>query len=575
MRSIQVPCRRPQRRIGASRTPICLLIGLALSGACTKICHDDGFAWQQDPSCQAVDSETESTGDSEASADSSSPNSAGEDGRWCVDNDGDGFGDPTNCADVADGEAPPPGTVGNTDDCDDGDDDTYPGAAALDDVDACMKDADDDDWGDQDPPAGVAAGSDCDDDNDDTYPGAAPKDDLVACMKDADGDDWGDQSPPTGKDGQVSPGSDCDDDNPNAWVNCGTCSDGDDDGWLTDCDAYPPDHPTPDCADDDPDTFPGAAPNDDAAACMTDADGDDWGADAPTSPQATPGTDCDDANAATYKGSAPKDDPDACLQDGDDDDYGDAHPTDPDVPQGSDCNDAHSQVNPTDSVLITAPINSGDISRVDPATGSVTPIASVDVNGFNPWIPTSVAVHPVNRTVVAALAFNDRLVTMDYCGSGAPTAKPMAHKKNLCGLAFDRAGDLYGVDGQVDQLLKFNDDGSIKPGDTKPLTFEGATLNVADCGMTLDCHEDRLLLSDTATSAIYVVNTADGTTTRLAAAPQEMFGGGLAYDPVTRHALSCNQTAFYSLALDGTNDFSQLPDLESPADDLDYAPGCE
>ena len=47
----------------------------------------------------------------------------------------------------------------------------YPGAAPLDSVTACMKDVDDDDWGDESPPPGVTAGSDCDDGNPAVPPG--------------------------------------------------------------------------------------------------------------------------------------------------------------------------------------------------------------------------------------------------------------------------------------------------------------------------------------------------------------------------------------------------------------------
>lgn len=83
---------------------------------------------------------------------------------WCVDADGDGFGDAADCMMVPEDEDPPPGTVDNDDDCDDGDADTFPGAAPNDDPVACMKDADGDDWGDDTPPGTVDAGSDCDED---------------------------------------------------------------------------------------------------------------------------------------------------------------------------------------------------------------------------------------------------------------------------------------------------------------------------------------------------------------------------------------------------------------------------
>ena len=564
--------------------PVGLLFAL---GGCGKLCSDDGFAWQQDPSCLAQLSVTEATlaTASESESDTSPseptetmPTTSGAE-LYCSDKDGDGFGDPAECSDVPAGETPPPGTVPNDDDCDDASATTFPGAAPNDDAAACMADADGDDWGDSDPPGGggggdgVVPGTDCDDSSGNTFPGAAPNDDATACMKDEDGDDWGDLNPPDGGgEGGIQPGTDCDDAKLNAWSTCDTCVDSDGDGWFSNCDTYPAEFPASDCDDSDLNTFPGAAPNDDPNACMTDADGDDWGDDAPTAPDAVPGTDCDDMSAATFPGAAALDDANACMQDEDGDDHGDANPDNPKVVPGNDCNDAQSAVNPTDSVLITAPITSGDISEVDIGTGGVTPIASLDVGAFNPWIPTSLAVNPVDQSIFAALAFNDRLVTMNYCGGGAPTALPMAHKKTLCGITFDREGILYGIDGQVDQLVTFKPDGSVD--NVKPLKFEGVTLNVAECGMTYDCHQDRLLVSDSGSGGIYVVNTTDGTTTRVADVPDGTFGSGLAYEPVSKQALSCLGTSFMSIALDGNNAVTQLPDLQAPADDLDYAPAC-
>jgi hypothetical protein len=58
-----------------------------------------------------------------------------------------------------------------------------------------------------------------------------------------------------------------------------------------------------DCDDSDADTFPGAAPEDDGAACMTDADEDDYGDDAPSA-SAVAGSDCDDGDATVYPGGA-------------------------------------------------------------------------------------------------------------------------------------------------------------------------------------------------------------------------------------------------------------------------------
>jgi hypothetical protein len=569
--------------------PSVLLAGLVLAGGCGKVCSDDGFAWQQDPSCLALitgateasatedsNSATEATlGTAEAS--DSEPTTAGEGGRFCVDKDGDGFGDPGQCTEVPPGETPPDGTVEDDSDCDDGDPHTYPGAAEKDSATECMADLDEDGHGDQDPPGDGGAGepvpgSDCDDGSDSTFPGAAPKDSETACMKDEDDDDYGDDDPPAGVDGPIEAGSDCDDADAAVFDACSTCVDADMDGTFVDCEVFPPDAPNPDCDDSDPDTFPGSSPKDDPDACMTDADGDDYGDDDPSSPDAVPGSDCDDASAGTFPGAAPKDDPVACMADDDGDDHGDANPKVPGVTPGDDCNDAHPGVNPTDSVLITLPNTSGDISEVDLDTGAFTKVATVDVSGFDLWVPTSVAVSPADRSVVVALLQNSSLATMNYCGAGVPTPLPEAHNKSICGLTYDAENNLFGIDGQLDQLLAFNSDGSLAT--VTPLTFEGKTLNIGECGMTYDCHQARMLVSDTASDAVYAVNPADGTTEKLASAPGENFGAGLAYEPVSKRVLSCATKSFYSLALDGSNAFTKLKDLQSSADDLEYAPAC-
>ncbi|MBZ5710725.1 hypothetical protein [Nannocystis pusilla] len=576
--------RRPCFHISGPRASVLaagLLLELSLVTGCQKVCSDDGFAWQQDASCVAALSATETAG-SESTADPSesmtTPTTGGNGGQWCVDADMDGFGDPASCTDVPPGNTPPPGTVDNDDDCDDGSDKTFPGAAPKDDPNACMRDADDDDWGDNTPDGGgdgIVPGSDCDDSSGKTFPGAAPNDDANACMKDEDEDDWGDSDPPgEGGMGSVVPGTDCDDANMNAWASCGGCSDKDSDGWLSMCDAYPPEYPGPDCDDGDANTFPGAAPNDDANACMKDEDGDDWGDDMPTNPGVTPGTDCDDLGADTFPGAAPNDDANACMKDEDDDDHGDARPG-PGVTPGSDCFDVNPNLNPSNNVLVTAPLATGEILEVHTDDGSLTSYASVDVLLLNPWIPTSLAVNPTDGSVYAALAFRDSLVTMNYCGGGTPTALPAAHKKNICGITFDRDGNLYGIDGQVDQLLIFNQDGSLSLENIKPLMFEGQTLNVGDCGMTYDCHEDRLLVSDSVSGGIYSVSIADGTATRVADVSQEAHGSGLEYDPTTKLAFSCDQNSLLSVALDGSNDFTKLPDLAAPVDDLMFGPKCD
>jgi hypothetical protein len=454
----------------------------------------------------------------------------GESSLYCTDADIDGFGDPTQCTAVPPGEDPPPGTVDNNDDCDDTD--------------------------------GF------------TFPGAAPNDDPVACMNDDDNDDWGDEDP----DGPIKPGTDCDDADADNHDMCGpVCIDEDMDGYCADCGMMcPGPNPNEDCDDGDEHTFPGAAPLDDPDACMTDEDEDDHGDDTPSDPDALPGTDCDDNDGTAFPGAAPLDSPDACMKDGDDDDHGDGDPENPDVTPGNDCNDDHSGINPTDSQLITGAINTGEILEITLGTSEVTSIAQIDTTGFNPWIPSSIAINPENRDVVAALAFKSSLVTMNYCGAGTPTAMPEPHKKNLCAIGFDADGVLWGVDSQVDELIKFFPDGSVDS--AVDLTIGGFGLDIAECGMTWDCHQSRMLLSDSGTDAIYEVNTDDATLITLASLPDENFGSGLAYEPVSKQVLSCFGQSFYSIAIDGTNTFTKRADIVTPniddIDDIEFAPNC-
>ncbi len=91
-----------------------------------------------------------------------------------LDDDDDGYGDPGQSKGVSTCRASqaPSGYVDNDRDCDDSSARTYPGAAPEDSASACMKDADGDDWGDDDPPNGVETGTDCDDSDTNTYPGA-------------------------------------------------------------------------------------------------------------------------------------------------------------------------------------------------------------------------------------------------------------------------------------------------------------------------------------------------------------------------------------------------------------------
>ncbi|MCH9683273.1 MAG: hypothetical protein K0V04_17695 [Deltaproteobacteria bacterium] len=363
-----------------------------LNAACTTDVDDDGFG--DDTPAPGVTPGTD--------CDDTDPAVAVCD-IWCLDGDGDGFGDPNDCVPAA---APPsPDHVMNNGDCDDGSSFTFPGAAQNEapplDM-ACMRDEDDDGFGDDNPGPGIVPGTDCVDTNVDLFPGAAagepglctidsdgdgfgdadastidPDADNgtdcndadantfpgasqneapplnAACTTDADDDGFGDDMPGPG----VTPGTDCDDTDPGVAVCDIWCLDADGDGFGDPNDCMPaamppsPDHVMNDgdCDDGSDFTFPGAAQNEAPPldmACMRDEDDDGFGDDNP-GPGIVPGTDCVDTDAAVFPGAAASE-AGLCTIDADGDGFGDADAssTIPGADDGSDCVDGNPAIFP-------------------------------------------------------------------------------------------------------------------------------------------------------------------------------------------------------------------------------------
>ena len=141
---------------------------------------------------------------------------------------------------------------------------------------------------------------DCDDSDAFTHPGAANNESATTCMTDADGDGYGDN---TG----TNPGTDCNDSNASIYPDAleiednidNDCNGEIDEGFVdSDGDGFSENQG--DCDDSDAFTYPGAADNDSATACMTDADGDGYGDNIGTNP----GTDCNDSDSSIYPGAA-------------------------------------------------------------------------------------------------------------------------------------------------------------------------------------------------------------------------------------------------------------------------------
>ncbi len=177
-------------------------------------------------------------------------------------------------------------------DCDDSDPYTYPGAAPNDSPTECMRDADEDDFGDITATGDIVAGTDCNDSDATIYPGATeiPDDDTdqdcngadaITCYVDADQDGYGDIAGTTA----VAPDGSCD------------TGDGESDNMT-------------DCIDTDNAIYPGATeiPDDgidqdcngfDEITCYVDSDLDGYGTDLGTSVLAPDGS-CDAVDGESY-----------------------------------------------------------------------------------------------------------------------------------------------------------------------------------------------------------------------------------------------------------------------------------
>ncbi len=470
---------------------------------------------------------------------------------WCVDADGDGFGDPDQCQQS---DGPVPGSVENGDDCDDGNEDTFPGAAPNDDPTACMQDEDGDDWGDSNPPPGVDAGTDCIDDNANVFPGAAENEippDL--CAEDADGDGWGNDNPPPGAD----PGNDC--------------------------------------ADDNADIFPGAAENETPPdLCAEDADGDGWGNDNPP-PGVDAGSDCDDTNPAAFPGAAPNENPpDLCTIDADGDGWGDANPPGGGAAGGSDCYDTNPDLNP-DTVQLTAfmPYNAGalaprTINTVNAVTGALAPFVTLlTPMGGIPNANLVTGAFNENMEIFANDLTAAQLQSVDYtmtCGIGIGELAPIGMPYGtggvdiVCGLEFGNNGDLYGISHNADTLITFNPvSGQVI--NSVPIMVGMNQLNINSCGMARDCGQGRLLVANGGNQNIYSVDELTGAATLVRNLTPYLGPGawtpvGLEYDPVSRMAFLSTGNVLYSVDLENDVPPVLIGNFAQPVSNLQNLPIC-
>ncbi len=353
-----------------------------------------------------------------------------------------------------------------------------------------------------------------------------------------------------------------------------------------------------DCDDSNPDTFPGAAPNDDREACMQDEDGDDWGDDDPP-PGVDPGSDCDDSNADAFPGAARNEDPpDLCTIDADGDGWGDANPPGGGggggPSSGSDCYDTNPLLNPDTVQLSTflpyngGPITPRTINTVDTTDASLGDFALLlNPAGGIPNLNIVTATFNEAMEIYANDLTGVRLHTVDYaktCAAGVGEISPvgaMAYGPQgdiVCGLEFGDNGMLYGIGHTGDDLRTF-DPATGEVTNSIPLTVNGDLLDIVSCGTARDCTEGRLLVANGLDRTIYAVDERNGEATVLrdlsASIPANWSPTGLEYDPVTRTALLSIGAQLYRVDI---NDDSVAPQLigtfAQSVSNLGYLPIC-
>jgi len=343
-----------------------------------------------------------------------------------------------------------------------------------------------------------------------------------------------------------------------------------------------------DCDDDDPDAFPGTAPNDDPLACMRDADGDDWG-DGTPSLGVDPGTDCDDSDPNTFPGAAPNDERSACMRDADGDGWGDASPGVGGATGGSDCYDANPDLNPgTLQLTAFTPYQLGLFTQrllqtVDPASPALGPfITLLDPVGDVPSLNVSTATMDATGMIIAHDLEGTELCRVDYattCGRGTGTVTCLGGYDpfmSLNGLEFAGNGALYGFDND-DMLYTFDpvtgqENGSVmlSLGD---VAFDGGSLD-----MTHDCARDRLLFANGIDRSIYGIDLATAEVMLIRdLAP--FFGSswspvGLAWDPVSRMVYLSTGTALHLVDVDDASPPVFIGTFSETVSNLAYLPIC-
>ena len=253
------------------------------------------------------------------------------------------------------------------------------------------------------------------------------------------------------------------------------------------------------------------------------------------------GDDCDDTTATTFPGAW-----DRCN--GVDDD----------------CDDAIDEAGMEGMSVLTVNSALGEVYAVDLSTAALTVVSDLasdlEIDSF--------AVDSAGQSYVNA-AEETSLYGLDRCsGDLAAVGSTGAH--SFCAMAFGYGDTLYAIDDTDDALL------TLDPTTGETLGYLGLDLDIANCGLTYDCSNNRLILLEAAGSTLYELDVETGDLSTLATLSVKFFNAAVTFRPDDGTLLASTGKRLLRVDLsDGSSTSLGTFPSEVTVDNLELAPVCE
>ena len=137
-------------------------------------------------------------------------------------------------------------------------------------------------------------------------------------------------------------------------------------------------------------------------------------------------------------------------------------------------------------------------------------------------------------------------------------------------MAFGYGDTLYAIDDTDDALL------TLDPTTGETLGYLGLDLDIANCGLTYDCSNNRLILLEAAGSTLYELDVETGDLSTLATLSVKFFNAAVTFRPDDGTLLASTGKRLLRVDLsDGSSTSLGTFPSEVTVDNLELAPVCE